>query len=537
MDRPEHGSPKKLIYPLEHAYTPAELAFDTLKNADAAVAAVLVPAALQADCDLHLALISIEESGSAEYVADGSRGRRGRWAADDEVEFEAGEVIERHQSISDWRRPDGSRPELGALPIDKDELCPPDALRDEEPDEVHIHEATGNEGASFERTYSRAALVLWPRSRMFVVLNQAGLSVTMPYLEQMAQRWAESGESAESPLWRDAHTLSGHMIGGWPMHSSYPRSKRSEAARLLAVLVQLRNVQRIGQFLTDICAAGAFGAGDIEDIVHAAALLPAPQAAERIERIITNNAAQRLGACGDLLSHVAAGDAGPGPVALIHPAAAALVAALPVGPEPAPGADPWRRPEPVSATLVFDLLSALGRIGAAELTGRATGHLLGCPKTYDMDAVLVPAALRLRESARTRDLAPIQRLFTACLDHLRARIGEPLEPPRDSARTATISCRCKDCAELKRFLADPVRKLWTFKAAQAERSHVEASIRLSGCDVDFVTEQRGRPYSLVCTKNQASYDNRVRQRKKDVDDLARLEAPNDSGPCGGEAVE
>ena len=90
---------------------------------------------------------------------------------------------------------------------------------------------------------------------------------------------------------------------------------------------------------------------------------------------------------------------------------------------------------------------------------------------------------------------------------------------------------------MKRFLADPVRKLWTFKAAQAERSHVEASIRLSGCDVDFATEQRGRPYSLVCTKNQASYDNRVRQRKKDVDDLARLEAPNDSGPCGGEAVE
>ena len=526
MDAPEGNSPDKLIYPLEHAYTPAELAFDTLKNADAAVAAVLVPAAAQADCDVHLALISIEERGSAEYRGYSSR-RRGRWEADDEDEFEAGEVFERQQSISDWRRPDGGRPEMGALPIEDDELCPPNALSDAEPDEEHFHEATGNEGASFERTYSRAALVLWPRSRIFAVLNQAGLAVTVPYLEQLTQRWAESGESPESPLWRDPHALCGHIIEGWPMQPSYPRGKRSEGARLLAALVRLRDTQRIDQFLTDVCAAGAYGAGDNESIVQAAALLPAQQAAERIERIITNNAAQRSGACADLLARFVAAPAAAG--AILHPAAAALVAALPGDSERAPGVDPWRRPEPASAAHVVDLLSALGRIGAAELAQRATDHLLGCPKTYDMDAVLVPAALRLTDSTHTRELASFQRLRAACLDHLRARIGEPLEPPRDWARTATIACRCKDCIELKRFLADPARELWTFKAAQAERSHVEASIRHSGCDVDFMTEQRGRPYGLVCTKNQASYEKRARQRKKDLDDLARLEARNDVG--------
>jgi len=42
---PEDDSPEKLIYPLEHAYTPAELAFDALKGADRAAADVLVPAA------------------------------------------------------------------------------------------------------------------------------------------------------------------------------------------------------------------------------------------------------------------------------------------------------------------------------------------------------------------------------------------------------------------------------------------------------------------------------------------------------------
>ncbi|MDE2379594.1 2OG-Fe(II) oxygenase [Bradyrhizobium sp.] len=60
--------PDKLILPLEHAYTPAELSFSALKGADAGSASVLVEAAAEADCDLHLALVSIEESGSAEHT-------------------------------------------------------------------------------------------------------------------------------------------------------------------------------------------------------------------------------------------------------------------------------------------------------------------------------------------------------------------------------------------------------------------------------------------------------------------------------------
>jgi hypothetical protein len=55
---------------------------------------------------------------------------------------------------------------------------------------------------------------------------------------------------------------------------------------------------------------------------------------------------------------------------------------------------------------------------------------------------------------------------------------------------------------------------------------MEESIRRSGCDLDLVTDRRGRPYSLVCTKNQASYDRRAQQRQRDLAHLARLEAPS-----------
>jgi hypothetical protein len=60
-------APDKLILPLEHADTPAELSFAALKGADAGIASVLVEAAAAADCDLHLALVSIEDSGAADH--------------------------------------------------------------------------------------------------------------------------------------------------------------------------------------------------------------------------------------------------------------------------------------------------------------------------------------------------------------------------------------------------------------------------------------------------------------------------------------
>jgi hypothetical protein len=38
----------------------------------------------------------------------------------------------------------------------------------------------------------------------------------------------------------------------------------------------------------------------------------------------------------------------------------------------------------------------------------------------------------------------------------------------------------------------------------------------------MTTDRRGRAYSLVCTKNQASYDRRVKQHTDDLANLERL---------------
>jgi hypothetical protein len=102
-----------------------ELSFSALKGADAGVASVLVKAAAAADCDLHLALVSIEQSGSAEHTGYYGRRRRSR----DEDEEEVAEIIDRALILSEWRHPDGGEAGFGDFPFAEDELCRPTLSR------------------------------------------------------------------------------------------------------------------------------------------------------------------------------------------------------------------------------------------------------------------------------------------------------------------------------------------------------------------------------------------------------------------------
>jgi hypothetical protein len=170
----------------------------------------------------------------------------------------------------------------------------------------------------------------------------------------------------------------------------------------------------------------------------------------------------------------------------------------------------------------MDLLTATGSIDAG-LAARALDCLLSNPGTYGIDALLVPAVLRLVEPPQSRSLPVVERLRRHILEHLHKRIAQNLEPPTDWRRDNAVTCSCTYCTDLRRFLADPARQEWRLKAAEAKRRHVEDSVRRDDCQVDCRTDKRGRPYTLVCTKHQARYLRRVEQREQDLSYSARLE--------------
>jgi hypothetical protein len=205
----------------------------------------------------------------------------------------------------------------------------------------------------------------------------------------------------------------------------------------------------------------------------------------------------------------------------LRPVAAVLVGALPGDPARTPQTPHWSRAQAIESGVVVDVLTAIDPIDSG-LAGAAVDNFLAWPKTYDMDSVLIPALVELADPARPATTA-VARLRAAGVAHLHARIAVPLAPPTDWARASLVSCSCRHCSELNRFLADPTRATWAHRAAQAERSHLESSIRHHRCDLDFTTLRRDSPHSLVCTKNQASYERRGLQRKEDLEVLAQIE--------------
>ncbi len=117
-------------------------------------------------------------------------------------------------------------------------------MADLDPDEEIFHKSTGNEGASFERSYRRATLVLWPRHRRLAVLNRGGLPATLPYLSQLTQAWAKADQAPDSPVWAEAHELTGYMLADWPREISHARNAPKEGATLLELLSRLGDTAR-----------------------------------------------------------------------------------------------------------------------------------------------------------------------------------------------------------------------------------------------------------------------------------------------------
>ena len=212
-----------------------------------------------------------------------------------------------------------------------------------------------------------------------LVLNQAGLGTTLPYLDDLTARWEADGASAELPLWREAGTLSEHMLLSWP-HQTWRRSETdSDAARMLELQTRLGKTGHIDTFLAEQSAEGNYAPQDNAAIVRAAALLPPARATELLVRILGRNTVGQVGACSNLVLLCVSAPSGSVGDAL--KLGAALLDGLPGDPARFAGLETWQRPAPPRPDAVVDLLSAVSRIEDG-LAMRVAKYLLTWPKTY-----------------------------------------------------------------------------------------------------------------------------------------------------------
>lgn len=486
----------KLLYVLDHSYTPAELDFSRLKGRDAGVAAVVRAAAAEADCALHLAMVSIEESGVAEEVYQ----RYSRYSRYSDPEFVAGEVSVRTQAVEHWRTLDGSDAPFERMPFEMGELCPPGALADEQPDQEHFWEATGNEGASFERTYRRAALVLWPRSQTARQIASCGPNGSLPFLES-----AEPGEPAKQ--------LARAIVSSWPDRSERAYGPTAELGkRLLDALIRLEDGAAISLFLDVAVKQRGVRNEEAEALAWASVYLEERRFKE-VAEFLAKQASRELEPPARFLASVA--------VLPSRRDLAELVADRVVDAMPTEVRVDWRATvTPAALRFLFEAIIALE---LPALAAAAAMQIEGRPHSYDLDTLVVPALSGLCR-ARNPDVVrtSLEALWNMAVSHLGERARRPLGDPDDWSLDVEIRCHCENCRKLQAFVRSPTERELRIPLAKEKRRHLHNVA--SGKDLSTSTIRSGRPFTWVCQKNATGYQRRREQRERDLIALTELGA-------------
>ena len=516
------GAPVKIAWLLEHQYSPEGLSFAGLKSADAARVQVLAQAAERADCAAHLGIVHIEESGAAE---ENYGGYGGGYSDEDEEEsdggdFEIVEVCDWRHYVSEWRDSRDRAVQLGEIPVEPGEMLPDGALDGEKPDEQRLLEASGNEGASFERSYRRAALVLWRRERYAEVLLQAGVPAVLPHLRELI----DSGAAR-----KEAVALARRLVKAWkaapppPAYEEPPPPEKRDG--MLMMLVDLGDAALLEKFIAAVVTCD-FDGSENAALTGSAGLLGAEKTGALFSELVRRHTRVQHGHCVELICALSSGKKAPAKSewrsALREIAGAAVEALDEIGivRREAEWME-WRAPaktRPVDAALVANLLDVLGDLDASALRAAAVEKFAARPEVFDPAGITVPALAMLREWD-----AAANRLWFHCAEFLLHRSARPPQSPADWRQEVKLSCACADCRELQAFTLDPAEKTHRFRTKKERRQHLHREIEKHALDMTHLTERTGSPQTLVCTKDRRSYQRRCDRYRRDIAALASLE--------------
>ncbi len=188
----------------------------------------------------------------------------------------------------------------------------------------------------------------------------------------------------------------------------------------------------------------------------------------------------------------------------------------------------------------MNLLHALGKLDppeASALREAAARKITARPAVFDPVTVVGPALRTLcgkkRKGEDARSDGALEHLWTQSADFVLRRSEFPPAPPRDWRQDVLIPCRCTDCRELQVFVRDPVERVHRFRVRKDRRQHLHGIIDQHQLDMTHVTERKGSPQTLVCTKDRRSYQRRCEQYRQDIAALAALGGLTTAGGADG----
>ena len=533
------GAAEKIVWLLDHAYSEAGLSFETLKNGDAARARVLSLAAGRAGYELHAAIVHIEEHGDAMYGEDYRRG----WQRyeEDATDVEMGELFDSRHWLDGWAGPNGTRPRFGEVGLKPGELLPRGALDDSAPDEQWLHEATGNEGVTLERAWHHAALVLWPRARTLAILAGAGIGGAVAWVAELLDR---NGGRADP----DVRRLASELVDIWPT-GRCGRNEESRA-RMLGLLTAAGDRECLSRFLRQVIVPDYTG-GENENLAAAIDAVEPEPAGVFLLALVDARFGEQPAEVLALLRRLGDGREDDAHGEMLRGTVRSVLRAVSAAPEDRMGTSSERgysgkggppeaaadtgdaeppRPMRLLEAAVRDLFSLAWRWRLTD-EEEATAAVAAMPRLATPDRAL-PAALRdLHGETGFANSAAYAALWRHAARALLGRSATPPEAPRHWKIPCAVDCDCEICAGLRAFCEDPAARVARFPLRKELRAHLHRTIDRHGLDMDHETERRGRPFTLVCTKNRASHRRRLAEYSEDVAWMRCLAsaAPGDAG--------
>lgn len=508
---------KPLVFALEHHYTQRGLSLDLLKGADRQLAELVVPAAENSDCLVHLAQVSRHLS---QFADDGSfeRGYFRRYQSRSGIEI--GETYEDDLNGTEWTDLHGKKQPWGEIALELSAVVSSIPIDDWKPTSEDFEGYTGNAGNTLDRWYHRSAIVLWQRERHFNVVASCGPAVSIPLFQSMAAKLAQTPKKRLEEARADCIRFARAIIGSWP-HSSIGYGRRATGAAspledfpdsllalcdrdtialFLSKLAERDQTLRLASFVVAACREFGWTAF-AQELKQLVATRPDKQDRQEIPlRDLDWLAAFCLDKTADLDKS-----------ALAHELCALAVPRFCVPPPPRPAYyRPSVRREPsVSESSLPLLLKALVASACDEHLARVLQFVESLPEEFSLDDCQVPALKDLVPWSRKR-FGVVHPHVLSWLASVRQKLESATarqpEPPADWARPAVVACTCQYCAQLKAFLADPDNEVGRIPAREDSRQHLIGMIGRHDCDVKHALERKGSPYSLVLTKTAGSFD-------------------------------
>jgi len=532
----EHGqSPNRLVYLLDHQYTEKNLDWPRLKNADALRAGALRDAARLLDCEVFLALADVHELWSCGDDQFGYGAHHDFFDDEDQEdgEFDApgyadhpplGDLVDDDVELRHFVGTGEPLPSARST-VSRRELCwttPSVAL---DPFEAEYEPYMGNYGDTVDRWYHRAAVVLWPRERGFVIRAEASASWAVGALQRAlrtgdrdsAQRMAAEVQ----PFWART-VLAGRSAALFRevLEAAAGLDDPDLAAKLLEPFtLDLLSPKAAPRFLVLLERYGASWccsrlAGWAPEYLEEAQLAWLSSLPKLVRALVKRGGGDGLEVARWLVAerwHVVEAEARDA-VRLLSPSLLSDVLAR------------WNRP----------LLALLESAHLAEDPDLHAGMLdtLRDPAVHGsvLDLTRLLRAAQAEYSGASLDALALGALARQCRDELAALLAQPPRAADDWSIHLPADCSCELCRELRAFLERPGKTRLEWPLKKDWRAHVHQVIDRHELPVTHTTRRSGRPYTLVLEKTRALFRREEGERDAWRAELDWLDGADDRQP-------